>query len=201
MQRIYAESPGSESTRVPLDLDIYVDSSGSMPDPSVDISYLALAGTILAMSALRAGARVQATLWSGIHQFETSKGFIRDERKILGIITGCLGGATAFPLHILRDTYSPSPRSTPAHVVVISDSGADTLLQKDEHGTAGDKICAEALKSAGGGGTLVLNLFPGEWPAQQRLEALRFSVYRVTRWEELLEFARAFVRRMYETNA
>ena len=39
------------------------------------ISYLALAGTILALSALRAGARVQATLWSGAGQFETTAGF------------------------------------------------------------------------------------------------------------------------------
>jgi hypothetical protein len=201
VRRVYAESSGSEPARLPLDLDIYVDSSGSMPDPSVDTSYLALAATILAMSALRAGARVQATLWSGTNQFQTSHGFIRDERTILGIITGRLGGATAFPLHILRDTYTPSARSMPAHIVVISDDGANTLLQKDEHGVAGAHVCAEALKGAGGGGTLVVNLLQPEWPDQRQLESIGFVVHRVTRWEELVAFARAFVHRMYGAGA
>jgi hypothetical protein len=200
VQRVYGDSPGNEPARVPLDLDIYVDSSGSMPHPSVDVSYLALAGTILAMSALRAGARVQATLWSGTRQFQSSNGFSRDERTILSIVTGRLGGATAFPLHILRDTYLPSARSKPSHVVVISDDGADTMLQNDERGTPGATICAEALKRAGGGGTLVLNLFRQDWPAQEKLESLGFAVHRVTRWEELVSFARAFVRRTYGTN-
>jgi len=201
MRRVYAESPGNEPARLPLDLDIYVDSSGSMPHPGVDISYLALAGTILALSALRAGARVQATLWSGTRQVQTSDGFIRDERTILGIITGHLGGPTAFPLHILRDTYTSSRRSTPAHIVVISDNGADTMLQKDERGVAGADVCTEALKRAGAGGTLVLNLFQQEWPAQQQMESLGFDVYRVTRWDELIAFAHGFVRRIYGTNS
>ena len=59
----------------------------------------------MALSALRAGARVQATLWSGAQQFETSGGFIRDEHRILEILTGYIGGSTAFPIHVLRETF------------------------------------------------------------------------------------------------
>src|SRR6185369_328275 len=101
VQRTYGEMPGAEPARRPLDLDIYVDSSGSMPNPARDISYLALAAAILALSALRAGARVQATLWSGSGQFETSEGFLRDEKRILGILTGYISGGTSFPLATL----------------------------------------------------------------------------------------------------
>jgi hypothetical protein len=199
VRRVYGETPGSDPAKVPLDLDIYVDCSGSMPDPAVNVSYLALAGTILALSALRAGARVQATLWSGAGQFDTSGGFLRDEKRILGIITGYIAGATAFPLHVLRDTYEErKPNEPPAHIVVISDEGVDTILEKDERGTPGESICRMALEAARGGGTLVLNLSNAAWKSRPDLEAVGFRVHAVTDWEQLVAFARAFVRENYE---
>jgi hypothetical protein len=199
VQRVFGEAPGSEPARAPLDLDIYVDCSGSMPNPGVDVSYLALAGTILALSALRAGGKVQATLWSGPGQFDTTGGFVRDERKILGIVTGYLGGSTAFPLHVLRDTHAArKPSDRPAHIVVISDDGADTMLQRDERRADGAKLCSEALARARGGGTLVLHLPAGRsWPAWQTFEELGFRVHAVTRWEDVVSFAREFVRENY----
>ena len=199
VRRVYGESPGGDPARVPMDLDIYVDCSGSMPDPAANVSYLALAGTILALSALRAGARVQATLWSGTGQFDTTAVFTRDEKRLLGVITGYIAGGTAFPLHVLRDTYAARPKgSPPAHVVVISDDGADTMLANDEHGTPGSEVCGAALAAAGGGGTLVLNLATGaHWAAGPRLTALGFRVHAVRDWEQLIAFARAFVRENY----
>jgi hypothetical protein len=199
VQRVYGETPGSDPAKTPVDLDIYVDCSGSMPNPAVNVSYLALAGTILALSALRAGARVQATLWSGAGQFDTSGGFLRDEKRILGIITGYIAGATAFPLHVLRGTYADrKPSEPPVHIVVISDEGVDTILEKDEQGMPGEKICGMALKAARGGGTLVLNLSQENWGPRNHLEKLGFRVHAVTDWDQLIAFARAFVRENYE---
>lgn len=196
VQRVYGETPGSEPARTPLDLDIYVDCSGSMPNPVTEVSYLALAATILSLSALRAGARVQATLWSSAGTFETTAGFIRDEKRVLGTVTGYVPGGTAFPLHILRDTYEArTPSDPPAHVVVISDSGADTMLSRDENGAGGTVVCARALQRARGGGTLVLNLPAGyQWPARKPLEAIGFRIYAVQEWADLVEFARRFVQ-------
>jgi len=77
--------------------------------------------------------------------------------------------------------------------VVISDDGADTMLQVDERGTPGRDVCAAALRAARGGGTLVLNLPGGKWRAQQALEEIGFRVHPVRGWEELVRFARAFV--------
>jgi hypothetical protein len=201
VQRVYGEVPGSDPAKVPLDLDVYIDSSGSMPNPAGYVSYLALAGTILALSALRAGARVQATLWSGAGQFETTAGFVRDEKRILGVLTGYLGGSTAFPLHVLRETYATRPASDPpALIVVISDDGADTMLARDEKKASGADVCAAALRGARGGGTLVLNLpFDAEkWKAGAALRKIGFRIHRVTAWEQLIAFARAFVRDNYE---
>jgi hypothetical protein len=199
VQRVYGESSGTDPGRLPLDLDIYVDSSGSMPNPAVQVSYLALAGTILAMSALRAGARVQATLWSGAGQFESTNEFIRDERRLLRIITGFIAGSTAFPLHVLRDSYAARKSSDPAaHIVVISDEGVDTILSRDEQGIAGKDTCVSSLARARGGGTLVLNLRTSEWPPRQELEQIGFHIHAVSDWDQLVAFARAFVRRNYE---
>ena len=198
VQRTFAEMPGSDPAKTPMDLDIYVDSSGSMPNPAVDISYLALAGAILALSALRAGARVQATLWSGAGQFDWTDGFIRDERKILGVITGYLGDGTAFPLNVLRETYQKRKKDDPtAHIVVISDDGVDTMLQSDEKAIPGAKLCKEALEQARGGGTLVLNIPQVRGPAMKNLQGVGFRIHAVQQWEELVAFAREFVLENY----
>jgi len=198
MRRVYGESPGSDPAKTPVDLDIYVDSSGSMPNPRVDVSYLALAGVILALSALRVGARVQATLWSGPGDFKTTDGFTREEAKILGVITGFLGGSTAFPLHVLRDTYADrKPSDAPAHVAVISDDGVDTMLSSDEKRSPGEKIARAALTKAKGGGTLVLNLGGRKLAAAPQLEEIGFRIHSVSAWEDLVAFARAFVRETY----
>jgi len=198
LQRVYGETPGSDPARVPVDLDVYIDCSGSMPNPAVDVSYLALAGTILALSALRVGARVQATLWSGPGQFETTSGFVRDEGRVLGVITGYLCGSTAFPLHVLRDTYDArKPGDPPAHIVVISDDGVTTMLSRDERGESGGRICARSLARARGGGSLVLNLPNARWQARETFEKLGFRVHAVTRWDDLVAFAREFVRESY----
>jgi hypothetical protein len=199
VQRVYGEAPGSEPATVPMDLDIYIDCSGSMPNPAIDVSYLSLCATILAMSALRAGARVQATLWSSAGVFETTGGFIRDEKRVVGTVTGYVSGGTAFPIHLLRETYQARKSSEPpAHIVVISDDGCDTMLRRDERGNDGAAVSAMALARALGGGTLVLNL-PSldRWAARSPFEEIGYRIHAVQAWEGLVAFARAFVRENY----
>jgi hypothetical protein len=197
VQRLTGPVEGDERDERPVDLDIYVDSSGSMPKPTELVSYLTLAGVILAESALRVGARVQVTLWSGTNQFTRTDGFVRDERAILAVLTGYFGGATAFPLHVLRDTYRD--RDRPTHIVVISDDGVDTMFRPpDELGTPGAAIAAAALSAARAGGTLLLRLRSEQ--QRERIAALApgWDVRGVTSWDELVEFAAAFSRRAYE---
>lgn len=208
VQRVWGNAEGHLPQRVPLDLDLYVDSSGSMPNPQRLTSYPALAGAILCLSALRAGARVQATLWSGKSQVTSTDGFVRDEEAILRVLTGFYGGATAFPIPTLRDTYASRRKDArPAHILVISDDGVSTMFDKDERGNSGWDIAAIALKRAGGGGTFVLNI-PRNWdqvgprvPAVAQIRRARdeqkWHVHPVASWEELVEFARQFSRLRY----
>ncbi len=212
VQRLWGVSEGTTPNPIPLDLDIYVDSSGSMANPQRQLSFPALAGAIICLSALRAGARVQATLWSGTHQFTSTPGFVRNETEILRVLTGFYGGGTAFPIHVLRDTFQSRPaKARPAHILIVSDDGVTTLLAKDEKGRDGKDIARMALERAGGGGTMVLNLSfdldqdtgrATYWrDAQSQLREMRdelgFGVFRVSSWEGLVHFARVFSRQRY----
>lgn len=200
VQRIYGTTVGSMPEREPVDLDLYIDCSGSMPNPQYSTSYLALAGAIIALSALRAGSSVQATLWSGKHQFQVTDGFVRDETEILKIITGFIGGATAFPIHLLRDTYKDhKPTDRPVHILTISDDGIDTMFDTDEKGNNGWDVAKMALEKGRGGGTMVLNLWR-EWkdyPVLVKANEQGWSINRVTDWAQLVEFAKRFSEENY----
>ncbi|HNV72500.1 MAG TPA: VWA domain-containing protein, partial [Candidatus Ozemobacteraceae bacterium] len=200
MRRVMGTSEGELPEKLPIDLDLYVDSSGSMPDPRHQISYLTLAGTIIALSALRVGARVQATLWSGKREFLKTDGFVRDGTEIMKVLVGFFGGATAFPVHILRDTYlDRKPNDRKVHIMVISDDGVDTMLDNDEKGNSGAVIAAEALKKGGAGGSLVLNLYGGTIrnPKIKKLGEQGWNLYPISDWPSLTQFARDFSRAVY----
>lgn len=200
VQRTYGTSSGSLPEREAVDLDLYVDCSGSMPNPQHATSYLTLAGAIITLSALRVGSRVKATLWSGKHDFKTTGDFTRDEHAIFQILTGYIGGATAFPIHLLRDTFQDRKIADRAvHILVISDDGVDTMFDQDEKGNRGWDISKMALKKSRNGGTMVLNLW-SDWQQNQTLVRAGeqgWQIHRVQTWDQLVDFARAFSKANY----
>jgi hypothetical protein len=210
VRRHLERDPGCEREQVPVDLDIYVDSSGSMPNPQQRVSYLALAGAIIALSALRAGAAVQATLWSGKAQVLGTDGFVNEGDGILRVLTGFFGGATCFPIHRLRNTYREGTvLRRPVHILMISDDGITTMFEQDEQGNSGWDIAARALRSGAAGGTMALNLpvdwesplHPGRsWLSRDMLRARDeqgWEIHAVADMAQLVAFARAFSRRHY----
>lgn len=214
VQRRYGVQPGSEPQRRPLDLDLYVDSSGSMPNPTTQLSWPALAGAVICLSALRAGAAVQVTLWASREQVMSTPGFVRGADDCLRILTGYYGGGTQFPLPTLRATHAARVKlRRPTHILVVSDDGASTMFDTpDEKGTPGWDVCARALEQAGGGGTLALNI-PGNWDRQKHNSSYYAGAYgwiskarkeqgwlvsAVANMPDLLAFAREFTRRHYD---
>ena len=134
---------------------------------------------------------------------QKTEGFVRDEAQILSVLTGYIGGGTAFPLHILRKTYLEEPRPRrKVHILVISDDGVDTILQNDEIGNAGRDIARRSLDVAGAGGTFALQLYGG-WEKNPRLvetNKLGFKIHPVSSAVELTEFARRFVQENYRND-
>ena len=209
VRRVYGREPARAIDAMPVDLDMYVDSSGSMPNPQQHTSFLTLAGAVIALSALRAGAKVQVTLWSGKNEVMQTPGFVRDEDMILDVLTGFFGGATCFPIHCLRQTHA-GKRERPAHILMISDDGITTMFDDDELGNSGWDVAAKALAQGGAGGTMALNLArdwdgPGTDKWRQKIyddlkRARReqgWDIHAVERFDDLLDFARAFSRRHY----
>jgi hypothetical protein len=188
-------SPGGDPEHRPTDLYLGIDCSGSMPNPKVQVSFPVIAGTIMALSARRAGAKVMAVLSGEPGRYSETGGFTADEHEILKVLTGYLGTGYAFGVSRLEATY-PAGDAQPAdrsHILIITDGDIFSMLgTKDGWKTAG-----EALERAGGGGTMVLHQVSPRHPDLARLTADGWAVHLLTDWESLVRFARAFSRRRY----
>lgn len=113
-----------------IELDLYVDSSGSMLHPGQG-SPAVLAGTILTLSVLRGGGRVRVTSFSGPGMVAGGEGFMRDPTRLVGDLAWFFGDSTSFPLDLLERRYRPLP--PPAddvrrHLVVLSDDGLESMF-------------------------------------------------------------------------
>ncbi|WP_051640183.1 hypothetical protein [Cellulomonas sp. URHE0023] len=201
VRREMLEDESSRPAPRPVDLDLYLDSSGSMPDPQRTAAPIALAGAVLALSALRAGARVQATTWSGPGQLVGTDGFTGDAEEVLRAVVAHIGGSTAFPVDLLARTHlgweGAAPTAPgPTHIAVISDEGVDTMFRRStKDGSELDDTAARSLESAAGG-SLVLRLWPQSLPTVQHL-AGDYDVYVVSTDDDLVPFARDFSRRTW----
>lgn len=207
VQRTYGVSPGFEPEKIPLDLFIGVDCSGSMINPQINFSPPVLAGTILALSALRAGANVMATLSGEPGSHISTKGFVRDEKEILKVLTGYLGTGYTFGIPRLKEAFDPrQPTSPPAHILIVTDNdifqmldgGLDSQYRRVKPKGEGWMIAKHALDQARGGGTYVLHM-PTSWE-NTRVKRMRddgWDVHFIQDWDDIVKFARDFSRKNY----
>lgn len=204
LTRLTGAAPGHEPQRQPVDLDIYVDCSGSMPNPQQAVSYTTLASTIIALSALRVGARVKATLWSGEGQAIVTDGFVRDERQILRVVAGYIGGGTAFPIGLLHKTIAArKPSDRRLHTLIISDDGISTLFEGKAGKLKGATVAQQALTLGQGGGTLLLQLASKwqDYPFLQLAAQQGWQIWTVSSLSELIVLAREFSTRHYQSSS
>ena len=159
--RTWGTSPGAEPERVPFDLDLYVDSSGSMPDPQRH-GQLPDPGRRDRRAAPRCGPAPGCRRRCGAGRGSSRRraGFVRDEAA---------GPAGAHRLLRRRRppsrstccaTPTPIGRPTPARA-----RAGDLRRRRHHHvrpgraGRDGRDVANHALAAAGGGGTMVLNLY------------------------------------------
>lgn len=205
VERAYGESPGGEPAWVPVDLYVGIDCSGSMGNPRIAHSHAIVAGAVLALSALRAGARVKVVLSGEPGRTIATPGFERSRRTVMQMLTSYLGTGTGFGVHRLGETFGSGwPRhARPAHVLIVTDADVFGLLDsRDGAGRDGWVVAREALARARGGGTYVLRLPKGfENAHTKRMREEGWDVHRVIDLEELVVFARAFARSRYHRRA
>lgn len=200
VERSWGIAEGGEPERRVPDLYVGIDCSGSMGNPAAQLSYPVVAGVVLVLSALRAGARVMACLsgeWQGNGEFTQTEGFVRNEKKLLGVLTDYLGTGASFGLPRLVQTFALAPpRKRPAHLVVVSDSDLFSEIDGTKNGW---DLAKRAIDRAGGGATAVLRLDGADRYANWlgKMTAAGFECHLVASEGELVDFARAFARKTF----
>jgi hypothetical protein len=120
--------------RESVQLDIYIDSSGSMTSPRRESPGI-LAGTILILSVLRGGGRARVTSFSAAGEVAGGDRFTRDRAELMRDLTLYFGHGTTFPLDLYARRYFDAHQSrgtggsvTRRHVVVLSDDGLQSMF-------------------------------------------------------------------------
>lgn len=102
--------------------EIYLDVSGSMPDPTQALNAMTLAAQILVTGTLRAGGAARALLYSTKH--EKSWEFCRSETILSRFLMRYIGGGTDFPFDVLEASVE-SERNLQPFRVIITDTDFD----------------------------------------------------------------------------
>lgn len=203
LQRTWGTSAGNDPEREPIDLYLGVDCSGSMANPAQTMSYPVLSGAIIALSALRAGARVMVCLSGEPGSFSATDGFIRDEHEVLKTLTGYLGTGYSFGIHRLKFAFADrKPADRAAHIMIVTDHDIFAMLGEKDGKTTGWERAKLSLDAARGGGTYVLHM-QSSWSSQEseRMRSDGWGVHFVNDWKEMVEFAREFSKRTWERQA
>jgi len=103
-------------------VEIYLDVSGSMPDPRTTRNAMTLAAMILTTGAIRAGGWVRALLYSGepVAYWQ----WCRSATELSRFLMHYIGGGTVFPFGLLRESLEKCGTVQPIRFI-ITDSDFD----------------------------------------------------------------------------
>lgn len=155
LRKHYAQEHQQPETHQMSYLDLYLDISGSVPDPYQSLSPLLVSASILTLSALRLQIPVRVTCFCE-HETIIGTDFSNQEAVLMQTLLSPIGGATRFPLDLVSKRIPEMPKGS--HVVIISDEGWPSLLQSTQDGRSGQEILLELTQSVGLQGALLLDL-------------------------------------------
>lgn len=206
-RRLVGTSLGENPERLPIDLYLGVDCSGSMGNPASHLSYPVLAGAIIALSAIRTGSKVKVVLSGEPGKTISTDGFSNQSNLVMKTLTDYLGTGYAFGIHRLAETFGDdSENSRPIHILIVSDNDTFSMLDSDSGGSNGWAVAEKALAQARGGGTFVLELPEyvrnRKWAEDtdaylDKICAMGWNVNIVSSMEQLIEFAKQFSHQNY----
>jgi hypothetical protein len=188
-----AEYEGADIPIWQRQVEIYLDVSGSMPDPRRTINAMTLGALVLAIGAIRAGGAVRALLYSGssVRFWE----WCRSELEISRFLMHYIGGGTVFPFETLAESVAEHRTSCPVRVV-ITDSDFD---RNHDAAAAHGRIFAEAARRSG---PLVLLLHAPARASVERYRGVGAQVVAVQKLEDFPAMAAALGRALFaETRA
>lgn len=116
MRTSIAELEGFDTPLWQPRMEIYLDVSGSMPNPCVAVNAMTLAAQILTLGTVRAGGWVRSLLYSGapVSHWE----WCRSELEMSQFLMHYIGGGTEFPFEILSGSLRECAREQPIRVII-----------------------------------------------------------------------------------
>jgi hypothetical protein len=111
-----AEREGEDVRFMQARMEIYLDVSGSMPNPCLNINPMTLAAQVLATATVRAGGQVRLALYS--HQTLRHWEWCRSEQELSGFLMHYIGGGTSFPFEVLEASARELAGRQPIRVII-----------------------------------------------------------------------------------
>jgi hypothetical protein len=173
------EEPSPGARAFPA-VEIYLDTSGSMPNPARSLNAMTLAAQILAASALRKQGVVRAVVYSSGPPLVSD--WMYDEERARLFLLQYAGGGTEYPFRVLQ--ASARDRSDVVRVIV-SDSDFLSNVQ--------GKGAMDALRFAVDKSTLVVAFLAidRKWGEETLAPVLRAPKFRLVPVSSLNDFGRA----------
>lgn len=135
-RELEADVPPPSELGVPS-VEVYLDTSGSMPNPEQQLNAMTLAAQVLSASALRKKATVRGIVYSHVDPLVSP--WMYDEETARDFLLHYIGGGTLFPFDVLETLSRERPD---ALRVIISDS--DFLANVAAEGNM--KLLVEAVR-------------------------------------------------------
>lgn len=182
LKRVFeAEREGEDVRFLQTRMEIYLDVSGSMPNPCLNLNPMTLAAQILATATTRSGGKVRLVLYSHttLRHWEWS----RSERELSRFLMHYIGGGTAFPFELLEESTRELAGAPPIRVI-ITDHDFDVNVQKD-----GRSLTILRQAASGSPGLILLKLGE-EGDAEKAYRAIGMRVVPVTELDNYPRVAR-----------
>lgn len=173
-------------------IELYVDMSGSMPDPVQRLNHSIVAGFILVDAATDAGGRVRVVQYS--HRFEAMDDFVQSPRLARAALLAYVGGGTVFPWGELLRSARRWRRTARVVRLVITDR--DFCHNWRRPGDVAERDAAVELCRESGG--LIALIDRGEPKAHREMRAAGLRVVEVEGWQTLPTVARDLARALFE---
>jgi hypothetical protein len=182
----------AEGWEVPLwqpRVEVYLDVSGSMPDPRFTRNAMTLAAQILVTGAIRAGGWARATLYSSAPV--VYREWCRSERELSRFLMHYVGAGTDFPFGLLEASVAECGADQPIRVV-ITDNDFNHNYAETKGNAA---VFAEAVRRSPHF-VLLLHAEDGPWAKPYRAAGAR--VIPVTELEDYPGVAAALSADLFE---
>lgn len=115
-RELLPDEPHGEGTGLPA-VEIYLDTSGSMPSPLAAVNAMTLAAQILSAAAIRKGGKVRGVVYSSGPPLVSP--WMADEETARNFLLNYAGGGTDYPFALLRAHTDGRPEAVR---VIVSDA-------------------------------------------------------------------------------